>query len=153
MGPATLALRYPKAARGEGLSPLRSAQMNHRSQFLLLRQANLGRATSSQNIDHALVQIRSGHFGRMARQIARIEAIEPAGSQIGPRTGRQNRVIPDAILPGLGERSVGDLKHANRARRRTIDFKRAPRPLPAPVRARDGISVALDLSQRGEKFW
>ena len=115
MSPATLARRYPKAARGEGLASFQSTQVNHGSQFLLLRQTGLGRATSSHSIDHALVQIRGGHFDRMTRENSRIEAIEPAGTQIGPRTFGRNRVIPDAILPGLGERSVGDLKHADRA--------------------------------------
>jgi hypothetical protein len=79
MSPTKLTLRYPKATRGEGLASLQSAQMNHRRQFLLLRQADLGRATSSQSIDHLPVEVRRGHFGRMARQSSSIEAIEPAG--------------------------------------------------------------------------
>ena len=152
MSPTKLALRYSKAACSEGLSSLQSAQVNHGRQILLLRQADLRRATTSQSIDHALVEVRAGHFDRMARQRSSIEAIEPAGTQIMPRTFGHNRMIPDAILPGLRESSVGDLKHAERARGRTIDFKRVPRPLPAPVGAGDGIAVALDLSQRGEKF-
>ena len=152
MSPTKLTLRYPKAARGESLASLQSAQMNHRRQFLLLRQARLGRATCSQSIDDALVEVRGGHFGRMARQNSSIETIEPAGTQIVPRTLGHNRMTPDAILPGLGKRSIGDLKHAERARGRTINFKRAPRPLPAPVGAGDGIAVALHLGQRGEQF-
>ena len=80
MSPTKLTLRYPKAARHEDLSSLQSAQVNHGSQFLLLRQADLGRATSSQSIDHLPVEVRRGHFGRMARQSSGIEAIEPAGT-------------------------------------------------------------------------
>ncbi|MBM2804440.1 MAG: hypothetical protein HW419_2333 [Deltaproteobacteria bacterium] len=115
MSSTTLALRYPKAAHDESLSSLQSAQVNHGSQFLLLRWAGLGRGTSSQSIDHALVQVSGGHFRCMARQISSIEAIEPAGMQIVPRTLGHNRMISDAILPGLGESSVDDLKHAERA--------------------------------------
>ncbi len=80
--PAKLARRHAKAARGERLASLRTAQVNHRSQFLLLRQANLGRAARSQNIDHALVQVCGGHFGRMTRQSASVKTIEPAGMPI-----------------------------------------------------------------------
>ena len=61
MSPTKLTLRYPKAARHEDLSSLQSAQVNHGSQFLLLRQADLGRATSSQSIDHFPVEVRRGH--------------------------------------------------------------------------------------------
>ena len=63
MGPAKLARRYLEAARGEGLSPLQPTQVNHRSESLLLRQADLGLATSRQSVDYALVQVRGGHFG------------------------------------------------------------------------------------------
>ena len=69
-----------------------------------------------------------------------------------PGTVGEHPMFPDAILPRLGERAVGDLKHAERARGRTIDLKKAPRPLPAPFGSGDRIAVALDLSQRGEKF-
>jgi len=126
MTPTKLARRYLKAARGEGLSSLGSAQVNHSSEFLLLRRAGLCCAASSQSIDHALVQVRRGHFGRMARQSSGIEAIEPAGTRIVPRTFSPDGVIPNAIFPRLCERTVGDLKHADRARGRTVDFKQAP---------------------------
>ena len=106
---------YPKPARDEGLSSLQSAQVNHRSKFLLLREINLGGAMIGQSTDHAPVQIRGGHFGRMAGQSPSIEAIEPAGMQIMPGTFGQNHVITDAILAGLSECTVGDLKHAERA--------------------------------------
>jgi len=69
-----------------------------------------------------------------------------------PGTVGEDPMFPDAILPRLGERAVGDLKHAERARGRAIDFKKTPRPLPAPIGSGDRIAVALDLSQRGEKL-
>src|SRR5262249_17939838 len=152
MSPAKLARRYPKAARSEGLSHLQPTQVNHSSESLLLRQADLGLATRSQSVDYALVQVRGDHFGRMARENSHVETIEPAGTQILPRTFGDNRMFPDAILPRLSERSVGDLKHPQRTRGRTIDFKRIPRQLPPPIGARDRIPVALYLSQCGEKF-
>ncbi len=88
----------------------------------------------------------------MAGQRSRIQAIEPTGIRILPGVFGGNFMIVDAILSRLGEGSVGELKHAERARGWTIDFKRMPRPLPAPVRARNGIAVAFDLRQRGEQF-
>ena len=112
--------------RGTSLSSFQAAQVNYGSQFLLLRPADFDRATSSQNIDHALVQIRGGHFDRMTRQRSSIEGIEPAGTEIVPRTLGHNGMITDAILARLSESSIGELKHAERARRRTIDFERVP---------------------------
>src|SRR5574341_940026 len=151
MGPAQLVRRGPKSARGETLASLRAAQVNYRSEFLHLRQANLNLATRSQSIDHALVQVCGGHFDRMARQNSNIQTVEPTGTRIMPRAFTGDHVIPDAILTRGGECSVSDLKHAQRARCRPVNFKKTPRPLPAPVGTRHRISVALNLSQRSEK--
>ena len=68
MSPAKLTRRYPKPACGEGLASLRTAQVNHRGEFLLLCQTDFHVGPRSQNIDHALVQIRGGQLDRMARQ-------------------------------------------------------------------------------------
>ena len=114
MSATELALRYAKAVRGKSLSSFQAAQVNHGSQFLLLRPADFDRVTSSQNIDHALVQIRGGHFDRMTRQRSSVEGAEPAGAEIVPRTVGHNGVITDAILAGLDESSVRELKHAER---------------------------------------
>ena len=55
MCPAKLTRHDSKAARGESLAFLRSTQMNHCGELLLLRQTGLGLAASSQSIDYALV--------------------------------------------------------------------------------------------------
>jgi len=120
---AKLPRRGSKAVGGEALASLQSAQVNHGCQILLLRQVGLRFATSGQSFDHAPVQIRGGHLDRMARQCSSIGGIEPAGMRIVPRTFGENRMIADAILSRHSESSIGDLKHAERARGRTIDFK------------------------------
>src|SRR6185503_21227307 len=134
------------------LSPLSAAQMNHRGELLLLRQADLGRVSNRQNAEHALVQVRGGHFDGMSRDNPRIEVIEPTGLQIVPWAFAHNRMTPDAIFPRLSECTVGYLKQAHRARGRTINLKWAPRPLPAPISVGKRIAIALGLRQSGETF-
>jgi hypothetical protein len=43
-----------------------------------------------------------------------------------PRSIGDDLMIPDAVLSCFGERSVGDLKHADRAGSRTLNFERIP---------------------------
>ena len=126
VSPTKLAGRYPETARDEALSSLRTAQVNDGSELLFLRQARLRRARRGQSTDHPLVKIRGGQFGRMARQRSRVEIIKPTGTEIVPRAIAHDLMIPDAILARHSERPVGDLKHAERAGGRTIDFQRIP---------------------------
>src|SRR5262245_20286851 len=121
-------------------------------QLLLLCEGSLCSALSGERIDDTAVEVRGSHFDRMTWQGSRVKTVEPSRTQIVPRTVGYYCMPPDAILPGLGERAVGDLKHAEGARGGTIDFKRMPGPLPAPVRERDRVPAALDLRQRGEQL-
>ena len=152
MSPAKLARRCLETARDKAFPSAYSAQVNHGGQSLLLRQAGLRGATSGQRIDYALVQIRGGQFGGVARQSSRVEAVEPAGTEIVPRAIVDDLMIPDAILARLGKGAVGDLKHAEGAGGRTIDFERIPGPAPTPIGAGDRIAAAFDLRQSGEEF-
>src|ERR1043166_8495379 len=86
MGATKLSRCQPKATRGEGVASLQAAEVDDRRESLLLLHTNLCLSTSSENVDRALVKIRRGHFDRMARQSPRIEAIEPTGIRIVPRT-------------------------------------------------------------------
>lgn len=126
--------------------------MNHRRQFLLLSQAGLLGAAGCDQIDYSAMQVRRGQFGRVARQRSGVQAIEPAGAWIVPRSIVHDLMIVDAVLSRLGKSPVGDLKHADSARPRTINFKRVPGPTPAPIGAGDRIPAAFDLRQSGEEF-
>ena len=86
MGATKLSRRQPKATRGEGIASLQAAEVDYRRKSLPLRQTDFRLSTAGQNIHYALVKIRRGHFDRMARQSPRIEAIEPTGIRIVPRT-------------------------------------------------------------------
>src|SRR5262249_61818628 len=83
---APTARRCAKALRHESLSSLQPAEMNHGSQSLLLHQADLCNPMSSQRIDDAPVKMRGRHFNRMTRYGSGIEAVEPTGTQVVPRT-------------------------------------------------------------------
>src|SRR5918994_4886913 len=88
----------------------------------------------------------------MARHGAAIEAVEPARTDVMPRSFGNDLMITDTVFSRFGERAIGDLKHADGAGGRTINFERIPRPAPAPVGASERIAAAFHLSQRGEKF-
>ena len=149
---AKLAGRRAEAPGGECLASFRSAQMNHGGELLFLDRAGFDCATGRQGIHHSLMQIGGGQFDGMARQRSGIETVEPAGTRIWPRLFARHLMIANAILARLGKSAVGELKHAECAGSRTIDLQGVPRPLPAPVGARHGITVALDLRQRSEQF-
>ena len=91
------------------------------------------------------VEQRRGHLDRVARQHARVEAPEPAAVL-------DHHVVPHAVAPGLPEGGVGDLVHADRARRGPVHVERVPRHPPAPVGAGHRVARALHLGQRGEQL-
>src|SRR5262247_4684066 len=121
-------------------------------QLLLLCEGSLCSAVSGECIDNAAVKVRGSHFDRVTWQGSRVKSVEPTGMQVIPGTVGHDLMSADAILPGLGERAVGDLKHAECARGGTIDFKRMPGPLPAPIRESDRVAATLNLRQRGEQL-
>src|SRR4029078_3989260 len=88
----------------------------------------------------------------MTGQHARVEAIEPARSDIVPGTVLRNDMIMNAIAAGRLKRTGGDLIHADGTRGRLVPFERIPRCAPAPVRSGDRVAAPFDLSQRGEQF-
>ena len=87
--------------------------MNHRSELLLLHQADF--LARRQPIHDALMQVCRSHLDRMARQISSIEAIKPARAQIAPGTFSRDGVIANTVFARLCEGPVGDLKHAHGA--------------------------------------
>src|SRR5919107_1193842 len=88
----------------------------------------------------------------MARHGAAIKAVEPAGVDVMPGSIGDDLMIADTVLARFCERAVGDLKHADGARGRTINLKRIPGPAPAPIGASNRIAAAFHLSQRGQKL-
>ena len=76
----------------------------------------------------------------MARHDARVEAVEPTGVQIVPGAVFDHHMVVDAVALRLLKRPVGDLVHADRARRRLIPLQGIPRRTPPPVGPRHGVA-------------
>ena len=93
-----------------------------------------------------------GQLDRMARHDAAVETVEPARFHVLPGAILDHHVIVDAVALCLAERPVGDLVHADRARRRLVERKGIPRPLPPPVCPRHRVPSPLDLRQRSQQF-
>lgn len=127
-------------------------EMNHRGQILLLLERGPTLSMRTDGVCYGAVEQGGGQLDGMAGQDTAVEAVEPAGVRIVPRAVLNDTVVMDAVpLPFLKGR-VGDLEHADCARRRTIQFQRIPGQSPAPVSARDRIARAFDLRQRGQQI-
>ena len=56
----------------------------------------------------------------MSGHHTRVERVEPARVRVVPGPVLDDDVIVDAIAPGLCERSIGELKHPDGARGRSV---------------------------------
>ena len=119
--------------------------MDDRGQVLLLPERRGDDATALQGAGDHAIEHRRGQLDRVARQHARVEPPEPA-LVLG------HHVIAHAEALRLPEGGIGDLVHADRARRGTVHLERVPRHLPAPVGAGHRVARALDLGERGEQL-
>ncbi len=126
--------------------------MDGRRQVLLLPTRGAVYSMARQRTFHVQVQVGRSQFDRMARDDAKIKAIEPARMPVLPGTFRDDGMLVNAKSTGFCEGTVGHLIHPNRTRRRPIHFERLDSPRPAPVRARDRVAGALRLRKRCEEL-
>jgi len=143
--PALLARDEAEPAARVGIARALAAEMDDGGQILLLPERRGDDAPALQGAGDHAIEHRRGQLDRVARQHARVETPEPA-LVLG------HHVIAHAEALRLPEGGIGDLVHADRARRGTIHLERVPRHLPAPVGAGHRIARALDLGERGEQL-
>ena len=148
---AALAGARAETASGEDLSRADSAQVNHGSQILLVRERGGANALPLQRPRHVSIQECRCHLGRVAGNDAEVQAVEPARFRLVPRSVLDDDVIVNAIAPRLAVCPVGDLVHANRARRRAIHVEGILGQAPAPVGPGNRVARALDLRERGQQ--
>lgn len=150
---APLVAGQPELACDIGAAGPGPTEVNHGSQILPPLEGDHADPSRPQRLGNAAIQKRRGQLNGMARQDARVEAVEPAGLQVVPWAVLNHHMVVDAILSRLLEGPVGDLVHANRARRRLVPLQGIPGcELPSPVRPCHRISSALNLRQGGEKL-
>ena len=129
-----------------------AAQVNHRGQVLLLLQAGAGDAVALDDAGDPAIEERRGHLGGMARHHAQVQAVEPARAPVVPRPVGDHGVVADAVALRLEVSRVGDLVHADRARRGPVELERLGRRAPAPLRRRHRVARAFGLRERGEEL-
>src|SRR6266851_5841391 len=116
---APLAPGDAEAAPGEVVAGTRPAQVDDRGQVLLLTDGGGDDPAALQRAGDVAVEQGRGHLHRVARQHTHVERPEPAAVL-------DHHVVPHAIAPRLPEGRVGDLVHADRARRGPVHVERVP---------------------------
>src|SRR5690606_40541123 len=122
-----------------------SAEVDDRSEPLLLLERRVSNPRARQRLGDAPVEIRGRHLDRVRRHEAVVERIEPARIEVVPRAVLDDLVVVNAIAARLAERAVRDLIHADGARRGPIDLEGLDAEPEAPIRAHDRIARAFDL--------
>jgi len=144
---AALAAVESEPAPRVRLARAAATQMHDGSEILLLLRRRVADAVAPQDVGHRTVQQRRGHFHRVARYHARVGRVEPARPRVVPGAVLDHDVVVDAVASGFGEGAVGDLKHADSARGRPVQFEWVPTEPPPPISACHWVATALHLGQ------
>src|SRR3954470_15043602 len=107
--------------------------MDDGGEVLTVRQRRGGEVMTLERSRHRAIEEGRGHLHRIAGHHARVQRVEPTRSQVAPGAILDHDVVMDAVALCFGERSVGDLKHPDRARRRPVYFEWVPAESPSPV--------------------
>src|SRR5574341_416803 len=141
-----------KAARGIGAAGSGSTEVDHCGQILLLLERGSGYPPVPNRACNGAIQEGRSQLNGMAWQDAGVEAVEPARFQVVPGAVFHHQVVVDAVAFRFAERPVGDLVHADRARRRLVQLQGIPCQLPTPVGPGHGVPPALHLGERSQQF-
>src|SRR5437879_7893165 len=120
---ALLAGDQPKAAPCVGVAHSGSAEVNDCGQILLLLESGSSDPLAPHRACDATMQQSRCQFDGVARNNASVEAIKPARSHVVPGTLLHHHMAVDAVSLRFAERSVRDLIHTDRARRRLIQLE------------------------------
>src|SRR5262249_57287556 len=132
-----------------GVAQAGSAQVDDRGEILLLIERRGADSLALERLDDAPIEERSGHLHGVARHDPSVETVEPARARVIPGAVFDHHVTMDAEALRLPERRVGDLVHADGARRWLVHPERIPGESPPPIRPRPRISPALAPSHGG----
>src|SRR5262249_12901538 len=101
----------------------RTAEMDQRRQVLLLLLRRRCVSITRQNVPDVHVQVGGGQLYRMAWYHAKVETVEPTGMPVVPGAIGNGHMVVNAIVPGLLERPMGELVHADGARGGPVDLE------------------------------
>src|SRR5450631_3431179 len=145
---ASLTRRQLEAAPDVGIARTCAAEMDHCGQLLLMFERREIQVMALQSACDGAIEIRRRELHRMGRDHPCVQAIEPARIPIAPRAIFGNGMIVDAIASGLGKGAIGDLVHADCARRGAEYVERLGIKGPSPVSAHHRIAGTFDLRER-----
>src|SRR6266446_552869 len=118
--PTPLAVNQPKTASRVVVARARAAQVDHRSQLLLVLECSGGHSVPLEGDCDTPVEVGRCEFDSVSRHDPGIQAVEPARSPTIPRSILGDSMIVNAIAPRFCKRSVGNLIHPDGARRRPV---------------------------------
>ena len=121
--PTPLAVNQPKPASRVVIARARTAQVDHRSQLLLVLECSGGHSVPLEGDCDTPVEVGRCEFGSVSRHHPGIQAIEPARSPTIPRPILRDSVIVNAVAPRFCKRSISNLIHPNGARSRPVNLE------------------------------
>src|SRR3990167_3999903 len=101
-------------------------EVNQGREILLLPERDPAAQPGADRLGDGAIERGRGHFDGMARQDARVEAVEPTGIQVVPGAVLDHHMVVDTITRRLAKGPVRDLIHPNRARRRLVPLEWIP---------------------------
>src|SRR6266851_2107858 len=124
--PTPLAVNQPKTASRVVVARARAraAQVDHRSQLLLVLECSGGHSVLLEDDCDTPVEVGRCEFDSVSRHHPGIQAIEPARSPTIPRPILHDSVIVNAIAPRFCKRSIDHLIHPDSARSWPVYFER-----------------------------
>ena len=122
--PTPLTINQPKAASRIVVAHAGAAQVDHRSQLLLVVECSGGHSAPLEGERDTSIEVGRREFDSVSRHHPGIQAIEPARSPTIPRSILHDGVIVNAIAPRFCKRAIGHLIHPDRARSWPVDFER-----------------------------
>ena len=123
VSPTPLAVNQPKPASRVVVARPGAAQVDHRSQLLLVLERSGGHSVPLERDRDTPVEVGRCEFDSVSRHHPGIQAIEPARSPTIPRPILRDSVIVNAIAPRFRKRSVGNLIHPDGARSRPVHLE------------------------------
>ena len=121
--PTPPTVNQPNTASRIVVASAGAAQVDHRSQLLLVLECGGGYSVPLERDRDTPIEVGRCKFDSMSRHDPGIQAIEPARSPTIPRPILRDSVIVNAIAPRFCKRSIGHLVHPDSARSRPVHLE------------------------------